>query len=359
MKKRIAILLAIVLVLGISVIGITSKNTSHAKTAQMRLEVPDAIKKENVFTVKVVLESDVQLYSIDAYLAYDAAMLEFVPDNNFVTGANGLLELKDVYQEETKQATYEITFKALDTGDAEVALTDVYLIDYADLDYITVVPTAKKFTIGINKQVAKDARLAELVVAPGEFTEEFDPDTLEYEMHVDLDITQVGVSAIPMDDGSIVGLDMPETLKLGENVITVTVTALSGNVNEYIITVIREEIQESSEGISVDDTNTSEEGTEGTTEETATERAEESTNEEAVTSERTTEGSTNEEAVTSERTTEGSTNEEAVTSESTTEGSTNEEAVTSERTTEGSTNEEAVTSESTTEGFTNEEDVTE
>ncbi len=338
MKKKIAILLAIVLVLGISVVGITSKNTSYAKTAEMRLEVPDSIKKENVFTVKVVLESDVQLYSIDAYLTYDASMLEFIPDTNYVTGANGLLELKDVYQEETKKATYELTFKALETGDAEVALTDVYLIDYADLDYITVVPTAKQFTIGINRQVAKDARLSELIVAPGEFTEEFDPDTLEYEMHVGLDVTQVGVSAIPMDEGSVVGLDMPDTLKLGENVIKVTVTALSGNVNEYIITVIREEIQKSSEEYSVDDTNASEEGTEDTTEE-----AEETTNEEAVTSESTTEGFTNEEAVTSESTTEGSTNEEAVTSESTTEGSTNEEAVASESTTEGFTNEESVT----------------
>ncbi|MBO5088627.1 MAG: cadherin-like beta sandwich domain-containing protein [Lachnospiraceae bacterium] len=334
MKKKIAILLAIVLVLGISVVGITSKNTSYAKTAEMRLEVPDSIKKENVFTVKVVLESDVQLYSIDAYLTYDASMLEFIPDTNYVTGANGLLELKDVYQEETKKATYELTFKALETGDAEVALTDVYLIDYADLDYITVAPTAKQFTIGINRQVAKDARLSELIVAPGDFTEEFDPDTLEYEMHVGLDVTQVGVSAIPMDEGSVVGLDMPDTLKLGKNVIKVTVTALSGNVNEYIVTVIREEIQKSSEEISVDDTNASEEGTE---------EAEETTNEEAVTSESTTEGSANEEAVTSESTTEGSTNEETVTSESTTEGSTNEEAVTSESTTEGFTNEESVT----------------
>lgn len=342
MKKKIAILLAIVLVLGISVVGITSKNTSYAKTAEMRLEVPDSIKKENVFTVNVILESDVQLYSIDAYLSYDATMLEFVPDNNFVTGANGLLELKDVYQKETKRATYEITFKALETGDAEIALTDVYLIDYADLDYITVVPTAKQFAIGINRTVAEDARLADLVVAPGEFTESFHPDKLEYEMHVGLDVTKVGVSAIPMNEDSVIGLDMPETLQLGKNVIKVTVTALSGNVNEYIITVIREEIEESPDEESVDDINTLDERTESTTEEAL---SEDTSTEVSTTEEATEESITNDESATEENTTESNTNDKSVTEENIA----NDETVTGENTADTSTNDEAATSGDTTE----------
>ena len=260
------------MVLGLSVLGIASGDKAYAKTAEMYLEVPESIKKENEFTVTVVLESDVQLYSIDAYLSYNAELLEFIPDSNYVTGAEGVLELKDVYSEETKNATYEIHFKALDTGMAEIALTDVYLIDYEDLDYITVTPSAKQFEIGINRTVAEDARLSELIVAPGTFTEEFNPNKLEYEMRVGLEVTTVGVSAIPMNEDSVVGLEMPDSLELGENIIKVTVTALSGNVNEYRITVIREEIMESSEESSVDDTfSTEEDIMEGTTEETTTE----------------------------------------------------------------------------------------
>lgn len=244
MKKKIAVLLTFALIIGLTAIGVSSKNKAYAKTAEMYLEIPESVKKENEFTVKVVLNSDVDLYSIDAYLSYNADLLEFIPNSDYVTGASGVLELKDTYDAETKNAEYEITFKALDTGDVEVALTDVYLIDYADLDYIEVAPSAKQFSIDINKKVEDDARLSDLLVAPGELTEEFQPNQLEYEMHVGLDVEIVGVSAIPMEEGSIVGLEMPEKLQVGENTIIITVTALSGHVNTYTIKVYREEIAE-------------------------------------------------------------------------------------------------------------------
>lgn len=335
MKKTISIILAIVLVLGLSVWGVTSQTKSYAKNAQMHLEVPDNIKKASEFKVTVILESDVLLYSIDAYLSYNEELMEFVPDSNYVTGANGVLELKDSYGEETKKATYEITFRALETGMAEIALTDVYLIDYDDLDYIVVTPSAKQFEIGVNHSVAEDARLSELVVAPGEFSEKFDPGVLNYEMHVGLDVTTVGVSAIPMTEGSVVGLEMPDTLQLGENIIKVTVTALSGNVNVYTIKVIREEIKESSDEESVDDIPVTEEkATESTTE--AAQSTEEVTEAEPSTEENGTEGTTEAEPSTEEQTedvvmetseveksTEQSTTEEVPADESVSENSAN------------------------------------
>ena len=262
MKKKLAIILVLVLMLGLSVVGISSQNKAYAKAAQIYLEIPDSVKKENEFTVKVVLDSDVNLYSIDAYLSYSADTLEFVPGSGFVSGTDGVLELKDVYGEETKRAEYELTFKAIETGNAEVALTDVYLIDYTDMDYITVSPYAKQFEIEINQQVAEDARLMELIVAPGELTEDFSPDQLDYEMHVGLDVEMVGISAIPMDEGSVVGLEMPEKLVEGENRIVITVTALSGNVNTYTIKVIRKDWPEEASGEDMEET------TEGVTEET-------------------------------------------------------------------------------------------
>lgn len=241
MKKKLAVLLSFVLIIGLSVVGVTSREKAYAKEAQMYLEITDSVKKENEFTVKVILNSDVELYSIDAYLSYDAELLEFVPDNDKVTGAAGVLELRDTYGEETKNAVYELTFKALETGEAEIALTEVFLIDYADMDYIEVVPSVKYFQIDINKKVEADARLSELVIAPGELTEDFQPDKLDYEMYVGMDIEMLGVSAVPMEEGSVVGLEMPEKLQPGENLVVITVTALSGNVNIYTIKVYREE----------------------------------------------------------------------------------------------------------------------
>ena len=337
MKKIIAIILTIVCVLTLSIAGVTSMKETHAKSAQMRIEVPDAVKKEKEFTVKVILESDVQLYSIDAYLQYDATLLEFVPDSAYVTGAEGVLELKDSYNQETKAATYEIRFKALDTGVTEIALTDVYLIDYEDLDYITVTPSAKQFEIGVNRMVAEDARLSELIVAPGTFTTEFDPNVLEYEMHVGLDVTTVGVSAIPMDETSTVALEMPDKLLEGKNVIRITVTALSVNVNEYVFYVIREEIEKSPDEESVDDISTEDEDVQSTEEEgnqPTEEETSETTDDEAdeATKDETEDG-TKEDAA-------ESTTEETSTSESTTEEVT--ESTTEETTTESTTEREVL-----------------
>ena len=244
MKKKIALLLVFVLVLGLAVIGISSKDKVYAKEAQMYLEVPELVKKENEFTVKVVLNSDVDLYSVDAYLSYDANLLEFVPEDDCVTGAAGVLEIKDTYDAETKNATYELIFKALDIGKVEIALTDVFLVDYADLDYMEVASSAKSIEIGINTAEDTEARLSELLVAPGDLTEPFNPGKLEYEMHVGLDVEMIGVSAIPMEEDSIIGLEMPEKLRIGENTVLITVTAPSGHVKTYNIKVYREEIPE-------------------------------------------------------------------------------------------------------------------
>jgi hypothetical protein len=247
MKKKITVLVAFVMIAALVLAGVTREDKAYAKTAQMYMEFPDSIKKEDEFTVRVVLDSDVDLYSVDAFLTYNPEMIEFVPDGDYVTGSAGVLELKDIYGEETKNAEYDLTFRALDTGKTEISLSEVYLIDYADMDYIEVVPSAKQFDIKVNRTVAADARLADLLVAPGELTDEFQSEKLDYEMHVGLDVEMIGVSAVPMDEDSVVLTDMPEKLQVGENVITITVTAVSGNVNVYTVKVYREELSEEEE----------------------------------------------------------------------------------------------------------------
>lgn len=268
MKKKIAVLLALVLIIGLSVMGGMERNKTYAREAQMYIELPDSIKKENEFKIKVILNSDVNLYSINAYITYNSELLEFVPDNECITGAAGMLEIKDTYAAETKNAVYEITFKAIDTGVVDVALQDIYLIDYENLDYMEVLPSQKQFEIDINQKVETDTRLSDLIIAPGELTEVFSPEQSEYEVHVGMDVEEIGISAIPMDESSVVGLEMPEKLQPGENKIVITVTALSGNVNTYIIKVYREELVEETTQSITEDKNT-EGGMQEQTEETS------------------------------------------------------------------------------------------
>lgn len=241
MKKKIAIMLVFILVIGLCVIQSSNGRHVYAKTAQVCVELPESVKKEQEIVVKVVLDSDVNLYSVDAYLSYDAQKLMFVPSDDVVTGADGILELKDVFPEETRKKEYEIRFKTLDVGEAYVNLTKVYLIDYEDLDYLEVAPSLHNFIIDVNESVSGDARLRELTVAPGELTPHFDEHCFEYELYVGTDVETIGVTAVPVREDSVVDLEMPESFVVGENTVRITVTALSGETKDYIVHVIRQE----------------------------------------------------------------------------------------------------------------------
>lgn len=292
MKKKIAFLLAFVMIVSLCVVG--TNKSAYARQAQMFIELPEEIKKEQEIQVRVCLDSDVNLYSVDAYIEYNADLLEFIPENDVVTGADGVLEIKDTFGEETKQKEFLLTFRTLDVGQAYMNLTQIYLIDYQDLDYITVAPVEHIFDIQINNEVAQDARLSDLLVAPGDLTEPFDPNKLNYEMHVGMDVDSIGVSAYAAEEDSVVDLNMPEYLVEGENRITITVTALSGNVNVYTIRVIKGDWQDETleEAVDEDVEDTTETTEENVTELPSTETATETTTE-AIT-ETTTETGTSE-----------------------------------------------------------------
>lgn len=242
MKKKISILVVMLMVISISAIGLLG-GKSHAKSAQLSLEVSDSVKKADTFTVHVKLESNEDLYSIDAYLKYDEALMEFVPEIDQITGAAGVLEIKDVFPEETRVKEYDITFKAIETGKSDIALDEVYLIDYADMDFIEVIPSAVSVNIEMNRSEDMDIRLADLLVAPGQLEEEFRSDLFEYEMHVGMDVEEIGVSATALEESSIVESDIPEKLQVGENIVTIKVTALSGNIGVYTIHIFKEDLE--------------------------------------------------------------------------------------------------------------------
>lgn len=292
MKKKLAVFLSLVLIVGLLFMGNTSETTAFAKAAQVSLKLPDKVKKEEEFTVRVAVDSDISLYSVQAAITYDVDCLEYVPSNDCVEGTAGVLQLRDTYDEETNEQVYDITFKALETGTAQIGLEEIYLIEYAQMEYLPVTPSVESVQIGINKRVEQDASLAELLVAPGNLTESFSPDCLEYEMHVGLEVTTVGISAIPMAEDSVVDLQMPETLAEGDNLITITVTALSGKEMQYSIHVIRDVWPETTMEDTEEMTTTEEATVEPDREETVTEEMVNTTESETtteVTTETTTE----------------------------------------------------------------------
>lgn len=81
--------------------------------------------------------------------------------------------------------------------------------------------------------------LSSLTVTPGTLSPEFDAETTNYEMTVDLSVTEIKVDAVAADEKAKVEVTGNTELKEGENTITIKVTAEDETVRNYIITVTK------------------------------------------------------------------------------------------------------------------------
>lgn len=70
----------------------------------------------------------------------------------------------------------------------------------------------------------------------------FDKNTFKYEVTVKGDVNDLDISAIPTSKNSKVEIEKPKTLKVGENIITITVTGKDGTKCKYVIVANKKEL---------------------------------------------------------------------------------------------------------------------
>ncbi len=99
---------------------------------------------------------------------------------------------------------------------------------------------AETMTIPV-ETVSGDNSLSSLRVAQADLDPEFDPQQLTYTVTVPYDVTRIAVTADTTSPQAQKVINGTGDLAVGENVVTVTVTAPNGAVREYRITVIRQE----------------------------------------------------------------------------------------------------------------------
>ena len=105
--------------------------------------------------------------------------------------------------------------------------------------------TEKVYTVTIERELSSDVKLSDLKV-DGETIPGFDPDVPSYTLpDLGNDVESITIDATPENDEAtveVVGADSNGVvpLEVGENVITVKVTAQDGSVGTYTITVNRE-----------------------------------------------------------------------------------------------------------------------
>lgn len=149
-------------------------------------------------------------------------------DDTTTDNDSTLLETKDY-------VVVRATFIAKRAGEYTINLED---IKYFNQDtYYSKDNSPISTTVVVN--ASNDNSLASLNVSGYDIV--LEEDKLDYEITVSNDVTSVDVLAITSNvAANITSIVSPEELVEGENVVTVTVTAESGDVKVYTITVVRE-----------------------------------------------------------------------------------------------------------------------
>lgn len=213
-----------------------------AKEAQITLDAPEQVKNGEQFVLTVTVDSVSALEGIDARITYNPEVVTFIGDEaGLMTGSDGLVNLKDIYEEETFQKKYQLTFEANAVGDCCFGFDKTYITDYARLEEMEIHSNEDTVSVVENHKVSDNTALSEILVATGELSPAFDENVLEYTVHVEADEDTFIFSSTPADEEALVTVDMPETLSMGENKVVITVTAPSGAVRDYSITVYRGE----------------------------------------------------------------------------------------------------------------------
>ena len=87
-----------------------------------------------------------------------------------------------------------------------------------------------------------NSRLANLEVTEGTISPKFDPDTYDYTLTVNQDVTTAHIVATPEESTSTISGDGPFDLELGRNKTSVVVTALDGTTTTYNLIIFRKDM---------------------------------------------------------------------------------------------------------------------
>lgn len=215
--------------------------TAFAATARIAFSDPSAAAGSE-FTVKMKITGSAPLSTADVMLSYDASSLEFVEGTN-TDGGNGALRVHgDAGAGGNAVLAYELKFKALTAGTSRITVKEQEVYD-TDSKLVTVDQLGQSsVTVTAGQGTSDNASLKSLQVSPGTLSPEFSADVETYNVTVGTDVDQLVVSAEPAEGSASTEISGAEGLQMGENRVTVKVTAQDGQTSrEYVIVVTKEE----------------------------------------------------------------------------------------------------------------------
>lgn len=197
------------------------------------------------FIVTLTAESSSGVRAFQTYVAYDPNVLELVDTGSHVSGNDGLVFISDL-DNNSQVCEYHMKFKALQvTEKTEIYISDtIYMYSLSEEEQMSVSKNSLKLKIN-EQQKTKESNqgLSVLEVNKGELTPAFSREVQEYKLDVEADVDTLFVEAKPSLEVDQVKIEGNENLKMGENVVTVTVANRDGVNKVYTILVNKKQKQ--------------------------------------------------------------------------------------------------------------------
>lgn len=247
MKKVKA--LAAVMILAAAMVSMLPSKQAQAASVSASFEKvsPDTdIRVEDMLKLRLSLSADVELGAVELYISYNSNVFEYVTGPDCVFGGEGVLKISDsgTSTYSTKR-DYLLYFQAAGMGDGKFSLGNNPEIYDADEDMpMSVSSQPLTLSVFAGTTASSDATLAELKVGSAVLSPSFDPQIKDYTVHVENSVTKLAVSAIANDPVASVRVEGADDLKVGNNRITVVVSAPDGTEIKYVIYCIRDEASE-------------------------------------------------------------------------------------------------------------------
>lgn len=250
MNKKIKKLMSLLLVLSAMLFclpaGMLVK--SLAASGKITFSDPGGTVGQEVTVNMKISSSDTSLGNADILLAYDASALEFISGNS-VEGGAGSLRAKGVPDgTDLSSIVFSMKFKVIKAAVTKITITSQEVYDHNGQTVSISHVGESTVTASAPQGASSEVELTALEISAGTLNPEFSPAVENYTVSVGADVEELTVQAVPTDGGNV-SVAGNSGLQMGENTITVTVTAPDGvTAKSYTISVNKSESGEDAQG---------------------------------------------------------------------------------------------------------------
>ena len=232
LNKCAVLILALAMLWGL---GFSTPRSQAAGTCVVNFSDPTVTVGNNV-TVTVRVTGQVYIGTVK--VTYDPEYLQFISGDLGYGYQSGSLIVMDKENPTPGNMSFSMTFKALKVGKTTIKNFENSMADI-NSEILTTTPGYSNVTINAQPTASSNNNLSSLSISPGTLSPGFSAGTTSYRASVSNSTTSVAVSATAADGKARVAVWGNTGLDVGNNTVTVQVTAENGSKKTYTITVNR------------------------------------------------------------------------------------------------------------------------